>query len=520
MPSTVTDSSESSPSMKRWTIVDDMADAMFPSKEVAKERSFAIFGTRTRFVIMVLVLFCLTIIWSNILTFNFAIVCMVPDNKTTNSKFHEFTGSEKSIAISVVAAAALAGNLPVVLLINKFGIRTVFTVLGFLSGAVTFLIPFTIHHGFGYLLVCRVLQGLAFASNFPVIGAFVARWSYHKQNGIFVSSLVAYVQLSPAITNPVSGALCDSLGWPSIFYVHGGATVVIFTIYALVYRNNPGKHPMVKQVEFDKISRNKVSPMNKKAASKVPYKAILKTPAIWGIWFASIGNFVLVNTVFLFSPTYLSQVLDLKTTSTGFSSALPPIGQFCVKIIIGFISDKIHFLSETNKFRMFNTVAFVGSAILLTVLGFMGTEHKSVNVLLLTLSTTILGAAAGGFYKAGPVISKQYSTFVTGNLSLGLTITMLILPAIISLFAPQNTQEEWRNVFLFVSITLCLMNIVFVFLIQGEPCWWTEEDSSTPSSTSQRKVFSIDAPSTDNTSARKSTTSTVHSLNHDLNSII
>ena len=85
MPSTVIDSSESSPSMKRWTIVDDMADAMFPSKEVAKvckilnrfkiiilslkERSFAIFGTRTRFVIMVLVLFCLTIIWYAMGTF-------------------------------------------------------------------------------------------------------------------------------------------------------------------------------------------------------------------------------------------------------------------------------------------------------------------------------------------------------------------------------------------------------------------------------------------------------------------
>ena len=62
---------------------------------------------------------------------------------------------------------------------------------------------------------------------------------------------------------------------------------------------------MVKQVEFDKISRNKIPPMkldtskivnftafgfSKKAVSKVPYKAILKTPAIWGIWFASIGN--------------------------------------------------------------------------------------------------------------------------------------------------------------------------------------------------------------------------------------
>jgi len=51
--------------------------------------------------------------------------------------------------------------------------------------------------------------------------------------------------------------------------------------------------------------------------------------------------------------------------------------------ISGFTSDKIHFLSETNKFRMFNTIAFVGSAIFLTVLGFMDTDHKVRKLLIL-----------------------------------------------------------------------------------------------------------------------------------------
>lgn len=90
-------------------------------------------------------------------------------------------------------------------------------------------------------------QGIAFAGNFPVIGAFCSRWTYFKQvclclialnlcsidqyinegrrlifdlcvasffqTGFFVSVLVAYVQLSPAITNPVSGALCTAFSW-------------------------------------------------------------------------------------------------------------------------------------------------------------------------------------------------------------------------------------------------------------------------------------------------------------------
>lgn len=48
------------------------------------------------------------------------------------------------MAIVVVAASALVGNFPVVLLINKFGIRTIFAILGLLSGAATLLIPLAV----------------------------------------------------------------------------------------------------------------------------------------------------------------------------------------------------------------------------------------------------------------------------------------------------------------------------------------------------------------------------------------
>jgi MFS family permease len=56
-------------------------------------------------------------------------------------------------------------------------------------------------------MALRVLQGVAFAANFPVIGSFTSKWTYYKQNGLFVSVLVAYVQLSPAMTMPISGVV-------------------------------------------------------------------------------------------------------------------------------------------------------------------------------------------------------------------------------------------------------------------------------------------------------------------------
>jgi MFS family permease len=197
-----------------------------------------------------------------------------------------------------------------------------FAALGVLSAVATCLLPAAINLGFYYVLACRCLQGVAFSANFPVVGAFTSKWTYYKQNGLFVSVLVAYVQFAPAVTMPVSGALCSAIGWPSVFYAHGGASVLLFTVFAIFFRNSPGKHPFVGEVELRyffithihishqtnqyflrKIAVGK-SEMSKELMKKIPIIDILKTASVWAIWIAAIGNFICVNVMFLYSPMY------------------------------------------------------------------------------------------------------------------------------------------------------------------------------------------------------------------------
>ncbi|KAF8361842.1 hypothetical protein PRIPAC_88765, partial [Pristionchus pacificus] len=458
---------------------------MYDSPEEANARYIALFGTRTRFVVMVLVLLCLTSIWSNILTFNFAVICMAPKTmNTTDDPFgnltaqpdtYSYTKAQNSWITSVVAIAALICNQIVVAIVNRVGIRTVFTTLGLLSATSTILMPTAIRAGYAWLLVARSFQGIAFAGNFPVIGAFCSRWTYFKQTGFFVSVLVAYVQLSPAITNPVSGALCTAFSWSSVFYSHGVACLVLFVIYGVFYRNSPQKHPFVGPVETGKIAKGKPT-VDKKMIKTIPYVAILKTPAVWAVWVAAIGNFTAVNLMFLYSPTYLSTVLGFSTHSTGFSAALPPLAQFLMKLICGFISDRIKCISEVAKFRIFNSIAFLGSAICFAVLACMGADTKYFDMLLLGGAAGILGATTGGFFKAGPVISKQYSHFVTGNISLMLTFTMIVVPFLVNALTPNNTQAEWRWVFVITLAVQVVTNLFFCIFIRGSPCEWTEDE--------------------------------------------
>ncbi|CAD5227345.1 unnamed protein product [Bursaphelenchus xylophilus] len=464
-----------------------------------------VFHTRTRFLIMIMVLLCLASVWSNILAFNFAVICFAGDGENSTSdlmlddfasKATIFTSRQKSYLTSAVAASALVANFVIVNLVSRFGTRTVFTFLGLLSAAATAALPYCIINGFYYTLAARIVQGIAFACNFPVIGAFTFKWTYYKQNGLFVSVLVAYVQLSPALTMPISGALCTSAWkWPSVFYFHAAFSTIMFILFGTFYRNSPRKHPFVGQVELGKIAVGKAE-MSKKEQRNIPYKEILSTPAVWAVWVAALGNFVCVNMMFLYSPTYMNAVLHFPVHSSGISSAVAPLAQFCLKLLAGFSSDKIRCLSETNKLRTYNSIAFFGGAISLTALAFFPTSIPTACLFLFGLSAGALGFTTGGFFKAGPLVSKQYSHFVTGNISLGITITMLIVPFLVDGVTPENTPEQWRIVFLTVAGVLVVSNLMFCIMCSADPAPWTGNDfSREPSKHRPHTVHPINVPS-------------------------
>lgn len=139
---------------------------------------------------------------------------------------------------------------------------------------------------------------------------------------------------------------------------------------------------------------------------------------------------------------------------------------------------QVRFLSETNKLRVYNSVAFFGAAVTLALLAVFPTEYPTVCLVLLGLAAGLLGFTTGGFFKAGPLVSKHYSHFVTGNVSLGITLTMLVVPIMVTGFAPNNTAEQWRWVFLTTATVLALTNGAFVLMCSAEAASWTTDDFS------------------------------------------
>ncbi|KAI1698052.1 major facilitator superfamily domain-containing protein [Ditylenchus destructor] len=386
------------------------------------------FSKRYRFLLLVLVVCCLTINWSNILTFSFTVICMSPKNGTQNVsmtdwKHREFTGSEKSQAIGVVAAGALIANPAIVILINRYGPRYLFTAVGLFGAIATALVPLALNYGFNWFLAVRVMQGVAFAGDMATFGHFVTYWTYYKQYAFFTATLCAYVQFAPVFTDPVSGIICESsFGWPGVYYFHAIVAAILFTAFFIAYRNDPKNHPWVSNLEKGKLGRGKETP-EQEMRKYIPYKDILRSSAAWAVFIGAIGNFAGINLIFQFAPTYLSKMQGFEVVTTGFYAALPPLLEAVAKVVSGVVNDRIPttWMSETIKTKVRTNI--------------------------------------GGFYKSGSMIAGPYAPFVLGHVSTAMTLTMLLVPLLVNFLTPTNTREQWASAFMIIGLIMVACNV-------------------------------------------------------------
>uniref|UniRef100_A0AC35TTV4 MFS domain-containing protein n=1 Tax=Rhabditophanes sp. KR3021 TaxID=114890 RepID=A0AC35TTV4_9BILA len=481
-----------------------------------------LFGNQIRFTIMILSTLCLASILSNILTFNFTVICMAgvenkPENFTSDmdpsqykgySPHLDYNSTQRSMLFMAVAVGALIAVFPMTILLNKFGSRIVFSVLGVISALSTFLIPVSANTGFYFILIMRVIQGMGFSACLPVMGSITSHWSTLKQNGIFIAILSSFLQIAPIFTMPVAGELCtSSWGWSSVYYVHGAVSIVLFTAFFCYHKDSPNKHPLVKRTELVKMMFGKGSiysgPGQQRVSKKVPVVSMYKDPAIWAILVAAYGNFMGTQLSLQFMPTYINSVLHIPIEQTGIYSAISPVIMFFIKIVAGQSSDKITFISDGAKLRVYNTISMGGMGLLFISLAFMDPrENKTMCLVTLISSTCILGFNSGGFFKSSQQVSKQHSHFTMANISFLNCVCMLLTPLLNELIAPENTPETWAIVLCIHGGILLSTNAFFCLFASSHPAPWTLETFSNRNS----KV----APSKVVPSSRNSTTTPVY----------
>ncbi|KAI6230826.1 hypothetical protein M3Y99_01027600 [Aphelenchoides fujianensis] len=271
---------------------------------------------KTRFFVMLLSTLCLSTIMANSLSLNFTVICMQAPRTERMENGTEvegpiasmFTESEKSWLFSAVALGTIAGTLPISFLMERFGVRKSFAAYGLISAFATLAFPFVTAFGFLRLLrpplsagfrermagrPSKQTRGVALAMSFSAMGSITAEWSTWKRSGTYVAFISIHLQLGPIFVMPLSGEFCSSAwGWEAVYYVLGTATLLMFVLFVLFYRDNAAKHPF--------------SPLTQPTTSNLAcYRNIFTDRAVLGCVLSCFSSNLGYNVFMQYGPQYL-----------------------------------------------------------------------------------------------------------------------------------------------------------------------------------------------------------------------
>jgi hypothetical protein len=179
----------------------------------------------------------------------------------------------------------------------------------------------------------------------------------------------------------------------------------------------------------------------------------------------------------IFMPSYMSRVLGLSLKSASILAAFPPLSQFLVKLFAAAAADHFDFfskMSQTSKLRIFNTISSLGGGILLLILAVIPTTDPLLSLVLLILTSSVLGFNTSGVFKSTSMVAKQHTYFVTGVIQFIYCFVLLTMPFAIEAMSAKRPSKDWSMVFLMLAFLLSFSNIFFCVFGKGTPAPWTK----------------------------------------------
>jgi MFS family permease len=121
----------------------------------------------------------------------------------------------------------------------------------------TLLTPSAAKLGLNYLLLCRILLGIAEGACFPSVHSLIASWAPLEERSRTVAIITSANLFGSIIAFPVSTWLGSGpWGWESIFWTFGAVGVIWSLIWQIYGGSDPSTYPGISKEELDLILKN------------------------------------------------------------------------------------------------------------------------------------------------------------------------------------------------------------------------------------------------------------------------
>lgn len=379
---------------------------------------------------------------------------------------------------------------------DKFGGKRVFGVSMAISGLATVLLPVCARTSVILVYVMRVIVGLGTGTVFPALQSMWGRWAPPLESSKLVSVGYMGTMFGTTITFATSGVLCQygfDNGWGSIFYLTGGLTFIWVIAWFILTADTPAEHPRITEAEKNYIEST-IEYDTHIRSGKAPWKEIIKSRALFACIVAHMCNNWQLYTLLTSLPTFMKAVLKFDIKSNGALSAVPYICQAFGAFAGGQLADILRskgILSTTAARRLFELIAFFGTGGCLVITGFITCDNRQYAVVCLALAVGFSGLVRAGHIVNHVDFAPKYAGIMFGITNTFATIPGMIAPIVAGALTPNNTQEEWRNVFYVCAGFTVFGAIIFATFVSGEVQDWARDHDDPPKEEQIRRASSF-----------------------------
>ncbi|KAM5294013.1 putative small intestine urate exporter isoform 2-T6 [Glossophaga mutica] len=206
------------------------------------------------------------------------------------------------------------------------------------SSILSLLIPLAANAGVAFLTILRVVQGVAQIIVVTSQYEIWLKWAPPLERNQLVIFSISGSALGAFCVLLTGGFLCETLGWPSVFYVSGGIGCACACLcFPLVY-DDPQHHPFISARERDYIVRS-LAQQDRVPYRSLPIKAMMKSLPLWSILVCHFSVWWHMRVIAAYLPTYLHSVLAVDLRDSGLLSALMMGAVFVCGILGGLLAD-------------------------------------------------------------------------------------------------------------------------------------------------------------------------------------
>jgi MFS transporter, ACS family, D-galactonate transporter len=352
-------------------------------------------------------------------------------------------------------------QLPVGVLLDRFGVRTIGRISAFLWSVASFAAAAA--SGIGTFFAARLLLGVGEAPTFPANAKAIGSWFPGRERSLATAMFDAAAKFASAIGVPLIGVALISFGWRISFAITGVVSLFYFLAFYWIYRD-PQDDNKLSSEELQFIRKDEGhGQVHTGKSNPAPLAYLLSQPKVLGL----VAGFAAYNYCFYlfltWLPSYFS-ALHMNLQHSILFTSVPWLFATITDLVVGGWLVDVLIRKGYDQSRVRKTVLVGGTVLGLAIAGAMFTEKPAIATFWLSLSLGGLSAAAPVGWSLPSVIAPRDSVGkVAGILNFGNQIAGIIAPIATGYFA--GPANSFSHAFAAAAVILVLGIFGYVFLL-------------------------------------------------------